>query len=241
MIESLNCPNCGAPQRQPQAGVAWVCIYCNSLIRLQAGEPRARLNTTLDAAELTDVKRLLISGKREGAIRLFQRLTDLDDEQAATAIEQMAAEFSMDTLFHQQLTPFGMLLASLSLALLPASLAGWWMGVLNPWLAVAAAALSLFGLFVYGRGGITTLRYWNAPIAPATTLYFSHIGAAQAGKSRLHTFLILLEVMPKEAPPFQARAIIPVRDENVGRVRQGEIIQVKYLPGKPDSVIFHQS
>ena len=39
----------------------------------------------------------------------------------------------------------------------------------------------------------------------------------------------------------QTQAVIPVREENVAQVRQGEVIQVKYLPGKPGSVIYQQT
>jgi hypothetical protein len=241
MIESLSCPNCGAPLRQPVPKDTWVCVYCNSLIRMQPGQSQAVLHTSLDAGGMNEIKQLLVSGQRADAVQRFQRLSGLAAEQAEAAIDQMAADFSIHTLYQQQLTPVGILMVSLSLIIFPASLLAWWMGRLNPWLAAAMAITDSFGLFVYGRGGLTTLRYWNAPTAPAATLQFTQIGAVKLGRTRLHTFLILLEVRPKDAPAFQARAIIPVREENVARIHQGEIIQVKYLPGNPDSVIFHQS
>ena len=242
-VESLSYPNCGAPLRQPPSRGPWLCMYCNSLIRVQAetGLPRLSLESSLDAQAMSSVKQLLVSGQREAAVRRFQELSGLDLEQAQRAIDQMAADFSIDSLFHQQLTPAGILLAAASLILLPASLLAWGLGGLNPWLALICAALSGFGLFVYGRGLLTTLRYLNAPLAPATTLHFTPIGAVRRGRLRVHTFLILLEVHPKDGPPFQAQAVIPVREENVARVRQGEILQVKYLPGRPDSAIYQQT
>lgn len=242
-VETLSCPNCGAPLRQPPSGGPWFCVYCNSLLRLQAeaGTSHASLESRLDAAAMDSVKQLLVSGQRQEAIRRFQALSGLAPEQARRTIDQMAADFSIDTLFHQQLTPTGIALVVICLILLPASLLAWGLGWLNPWLALVCAALAGFGLFVYGRGALTTLRYWKAPVAPATTLHFTHIGAVQRGRLRLHTFLIALEVHPEDAPPFQAQAVIPVREANLARVRQGEVIQVKYLPGRPDSVIYHQT
>lgn len=241
IVESLSCPNCGAPLHQPKSGSFWVCVYCNSLIHLQANQPQPSLEASLDAAEMTGVKQLLISGQRAQAIQRFQQLSGLSGEQAEAAIDQMAAEFSMRTIFYQQLTPVGVLLVAISLVGLPASLVAWWSGWLSPWLALPGAALAGFGLFVYGRAALITLRYLNAPQAPATTLHFTHIGVAQVGQKRLHTFLIALEVKPESGASFQSKVIIPVREENITRVRQGHVIQVKYLPGKPDSVIFHRT
>ncbi len=242
-VEALNCPNCGAPLRQPPVDGPWFCIYCNSLLQVQdrGGSPHPGLENTLDAEAMNSVKQLLISGKRTEAIQRFQQLSGLDFEQARRMIDQMAAEFSIETIFHQQLTPGGITLVAISLFLIPAALLAWWLGGLNPWLAVILVALGGFGLFVYGRAALTTLRYLNAPTAPATTVNFTQIGGVQRGRLRVHTFLILLEVHPKDGPPFQAQAVIPVREENIVRVRQGEVIQVKYLPGRPDSVIFHEA
>jgi hypothetical protein len=218
-------------------------MYCNSLIRVEAeasGTPSTSVESSLEAEGMNSVKQLLISGQREEAMQRFQQLSGLDPEQAQRTIEQMAADFTLHTVFHQQLTPGGMALVAISLILLPGSLLAWWLGGLNPWLALLCAALAGFWLFVYGRGALTTLRYMNAPVAEATTMHFTPIGAVQRGRLRVHTFLIALEVHPKEGPAFQTQAIIPVREKNIDRVRQGEVIHVKYLPGKPDSVIYQQ-
>ncbi len=236
-VETLSCPNCGAPLRQSKENHPWFCVYCNSLIHVQPDAPRA----SLDSVEMGAIKQLLISGQRERAVERFQKISDLGIPEAQEAIDQMAADFSIHTLYHQQLTPGGIAIVSISLIVLLAALLGWGLGRLNPWLALLGVAFAGFLLLVYGRGALTTLRYINAPIAPAATLHFTPIGAAQIGRKRLHTYLIVLEVRPKDAPPFQAQAVIPVRDENIDRVRQGAVIQVKYLPGKPGSVIYHQA
>ena len=242
-VETLNCPNCGAPLRPPPFEGPWICVYCNSLIRVQveAGAPQTSLESRLDATAMDSVKQLLLSGQRDEAIQRYQQISGVDLEQARRTIDQMGADFSIHTVFHQQLTPGGIALVIISLIVLLASLLAWALGWLNTWLALILAGLAAFELFVYGRGALTTIRYRNAPVAPATTLHFAHIGAVQRGRLRVHTFKCILEVHPKDGPPFQAEAIIPVREENVPGVRQGEVIQVKYLPGRPDSVIYHQA
>ena len=205
------------------------------------GAPQASLEGGLDAVEMESVKQLLVSGQREEAIRRYQQLSGVDLEQARQTIDQIAADFSVDTVFHQQLTPSGILQVIVSLILLPVSLLALAMGWLHPLLALLLAALAAFELFVFARGALVTLRYWNAPIASAVTLHYAHIGAVHRGRLRVHTYKIVLEVRPKDTSPFQAEAIIPVREANIARVRQGQVIQVKCLPGIPGSVIFHQS
>jgi hypothetical protein len=241
LVEAISCPKCGAPLRPPEMDEPWLCLYCSSLVRVQAeaGTSRASLESSLDAQAVQAVKQLLTSGKREEAIQRFQHLSGLDLEQAQRTIDRLGADIAIDTVFKQQLTPGGLALVIIGLSLLLASLVAWGLGKLNPWMALACAGLTGFLLFVYGRGFLTTLRYWNAPVASATTRYFAPIGAFTRGRLRAHVFKVVLDVHPAGGSPFQAEAIIPVRAENVARVRQGAMIQVKYLPGKPDSVIFH--
>lgn len=242
-LETLSCPNCGAPLRQPPNNGQCLCIYCNSLIRVQGdlAAPQASLDGGLDALEMESVKQLLVSGQRDESIHRYQQLSGVDLEQARQTIDQMAADFSVDTVFHQQLTTSGILQVIVSLILLPVSLLALAMGWLHPLLALLLAALAAFELFVLARGALVTLRYWNAPIASAVTLHYAHIGAVRRGRLRVHTYKIVFEVRPKDTSPFQAEAIIPVREANIARVRQGQVIQVKYLPGIPGSVIYHQA
>jgi hypothetical protein len=214
-------------------------MYCNSLIRVTATRPS--LTRSLDAEEMNSIKQLVTSGQREEAIERFQELSGLDAEQAQHTIDEMAEEFSIKTVFNQQLTRSGMIQVALSVVILPASLLAYQQGVINNWIALLCVGLSGFTLYIFGRGALTTLRYWNAPVAKATTINFTQIGAAKRGRLRVHTFLFLLRVKPKEGEPFVARVTIPVLEENVKNLHPGEVIQVKYLPGKPDSVIFHQS
>jgi hypothetical protein len=243
ILQSLNCPNCGAPLRQPTTADLWLCVYCNSLIRVLADQSpvQASLERSLDASALEVVKQLVHSGKRQEAIDRYQMLSGVDLEQATRMIDQMAVDFSMDTIFSQQLTTGGIILVASGLLLLLFGLLSLVLGWLDPVWAVIVSILAVIDLLIYSRGALTTLRYWRAPIAAAETLHFAHIGAVLNGRMRVHTYKVVFEVRPKDATSFQAEAIIPVREENISRLRQGEVIQVKYLPGVPNSIIFHQT
>jgi hypothetical protein len=237
--ESLNCPNCGAPLRQPPEGETAFCMYCNSLILLGAAKPSRK--RSLDEEEMLSIKKLITSGQRDEAVERFQELSGMDAGQAQHAIDEMAEQFAIKTVFNQQLTRAGMIQVVLSVIFLPASLLAYQQGLINQWITLIIVALSGFTIYAFGRGALTTLRYWNAPVAKATTLNFTQIGEVQRGRLSVRTFLFRLKVEPEKGEPFQARAIIPVREENVKSIKPGAVITVKYLPGQPDSVIFHQS
>lgn len=104
-VEALNCPNCGAPLGTPPFAGLWLCLYCNSLVRRQSetGTMPATLQGSLDAEAVQAVKQLLLSGQHEAAMPRLMELTGLDREDAQHAIDQLGADITVDTLFHQQL------------------------------------------------------------------------------------------------------------------------------------------
>jgi len=242
-LESISCPNCGAPLRQASFDDPWLCLYCNSLIRVEgdAETPKASLQHGLKADEMEAIKQMLVSGQRQAAIDRFEELSGLETEQVERIIDKMGADFAIKTIFTQQLTRGGMIMVAFCAILVPISLIAWGMGSLNQWLALTYLAIGCYGLYIYGRGALNTLRYRNAPVAEAKTLQFTQIGKIQRGRLRVRAFLFALEVMPVDEPPFRTQIVIPVLEDNVERVKKGEIIQVKYLPDVPGSVIFHQA
>ena len=167
-------------------------MYCNSLIRETGATP------SLDAEEMNSIKQLLTSGQREQAIQRFQELSGLDAEQAQRTIDEMGADLSIKAVFNQQLTRSGKVQVMLSVIIIPASLLAYQRGVLSLWITLICVALAGFTLFVFGRAALTTLRYWNAPVAKATTLHYTQIGTAMRNGWRVHTFLFLLKIQPKE-------------------------------------------
>ena len=53
-VESISCPNCGVPLRQASFDDPWLCLYCNSLIRVEgdAEAPKTSLQHGLKADEM---------------------------------------------------------------------------------------------------------------------------------------------------------------------------------------------
>jgi len=241
-VDSLSCPNCGAPLRNASIDDPCCCLFCNSLIRLQgdAEAPVANLERRLHAKEMNVIKQQLITGQRQAAVYAFEELSGLETEQAAVIIDAIAADFSTKTILQQQLTRGGMFMVVVCIILIPTSLLAWWSGALRPMLAMVYLAMGCFGVYKYGRGASNTLRYRKAVAAKAKILQATPMGLVQRKRVQVHAYLFALQVMPENEPHFRAQTVIPVLEENIEKVKKGEVIQVKYLPGQPDSVIFHK-
>ncbi len=241
--ESLNCPNCGASLHHVAVSELCFCQFCNSLIRLQGDDetPVPTLERKLKTKEMNEIKQQLTSGQRQAAIFAFEDLASLESEEAEAVIDRMAADLSTRNIFQQQLTRGGMVMVVVCLILVPTSLLAWGLRALSPLLSMVYLAMGCYGLYKYGRGALNTLRYRKALVAKARIQQAIPVGVVQRARFRVHAYLFDLEVEPEGSPPFRAQAVIPVLEENIERVKKGETIQVKYLPGEPDSVIFHQT
>jgi len=241
-VETISCPNCGAPLRHASFDEPCCCLFCNSLIYLKgdAEAPVPSLERRLNAKGMNEIKQQLVSGQRQAAVYAFQELSGLEAEQASAIIDPMAQDFSTRAVFQQQLTRGGMVMVVICIILIPTSLLARGLGALSPMLSLVYLAMGCFGLYKYGRGALNTLRYRKAVAAQARILQTAQLGMVQRGRVRVQAYLYALQVMPESEPPFQSQTVIPVLEENVERLKKGDVIQVKYLPGQPDSVIFHR-
>jgi len=152
----------------------------------------------------------------------------------------MAADFSIQTVMNLRLSPIGFVLLLASAVLLVVSLFAWRSGRVPTLVPLILAAFAGYQIAVFASAARTTLRYLGAPVAPAQVLHYAHIGVVQRARMRIHTYRFILAVSPPDAPMFEASAVIPVQEANSGRLHQGERFMVRYLPGKPDSVMFER-
>lgn len=242
--EALNCPNCGAPLPRQIDSDFWLCVYCASVSRVDAGvshpNPAPQVAAHLDPQALDEVKALLTAGERSAAEERYQEIAGVDAAQAQQAVDQMADAFSIAALLRSRLSPFGMFLVVSNMLLLVLVVIAWTVDRMHPLLALGLGGFALFELSVFGRGALTTARYWGAPRAEAEVQHFTFIGKTRRGKQEFYTCLFVLEVRPKDGPPFQAQTVIPVRAANRARVGKGELLEVRYFPGDPASVVFER-
>lgn len=239
-MQALNCPNCGAPLTDQSSQKLWLCVYCHSLIRVPSDLALASptLEKTITDTEIDEVKELLAEGKREDALQVYQKVTGVTREEAEKAVETMTKEYAFGILRRQQLTGFGVLLVTLYALALGLSLLAWVRGVLHPVFAILISAFSAFNLFVFERAIRTSLQYFTAPRANATVRHYTHTGRTKMRGGEVHTFKVLLDVQPQQGQPFRDTLILPVGEKKLTRMQQGLIIQVKYLPGQPNSLLF---
>ncbi len=241
MLESIDCPNCGAPLPADLKSGVTACLYCNSSIRVTLDDEQTNVTVekTLDEKELAEVKRLLLAGQRSAAVEHYRQSTGADEEEAAEIVDGIASQLTAYTARGQQLTGLGwVLVAAWSILLVGAVVFGI-TGNIHPLLALVMIAFGGINLNYFIPSIRTTLQFARAPIASAVTLKLAPIGVMPLRKENIHTFRAWLEVQPKDEPPFRAEMIIPVREANLSRAVPGTEIYVKYLKD-PVRLIFHQ-
>ncbi len=240
-MHSLNCPNCGAPLTDQSGQKLWLCIYCNSLIRVPTDDTEAAtVEKTVSDAEMDQVKALLAEGKREEAVATYQRITEANPEDAEKAVGTMAKQYAYGIVRRQQLNGIGIVLVILYALALPLSLIAWSQGVLNPIMAIVIAGFSALNLLVFERAIRTMLQYMGAPKARAVIQHYTQTSKLPLRGGFVYTFKVLLEVQPTESEPFQDTLIIPVREKNLSKMRHGAAIRVKYKPGVEGSLLFDE-
>jgi hypothetical protein len=242
MIDSLHCPNCGAPIHPgPNQGLL-ICLYCNTSIRIQTqhDQPQATAEASLDADMMAQVKQLLLAGRQEEALRLYQQ-TGANPQEAQEAIGNLGKEISIDIVRRQTLRPFGVLVVVLMALILAVSVVAGLLGRMHPVLAIVLAGFAALNLFFFAPGIRATIEFLGGTIAPATIVKLAPVGAATMRGQTVHTFKFLLEVQPANGQPFQSELLVPVRDASLAKAQPGTVIQVKYLPRDPTRLIFYQS
>lgn len=241
MLESINCPNCGAPLPADLKPGLTVCLYCNSSIRVQAEDEQTSVvvESALDEKELAEVKRLLLAGQRSAAVEHYRTFSGTKEEDAAEIVDGIASQITAYTARGQQLTGLGWLLVAAWSVLLVGGVTAGLAGQIHPILALVMIGFAGINLNYFIPSIRTTLQFARAPIAPAVTLKLAPIGVMAMRKENIHTFRAWLEVQPKDEPPFRAEMIIPVREANLSRAMPGTEIYVKYLKD-PIRLIFHK-
>jgi uncharacterized Zn finger protein (UPF0148 family) len=242
MIDSLHCPNCGAPIHPgPNQGLL-ICLYCNTSIRIQtqADQPQATAEASLDADMMAQLKQLLLAGKQTEALRLYQQQTGADAQEAQEAIGNLGKQISIDVVRHQTLRPFGILFVTIIVLVLVVSVVAGLLGRMHPALAIVFAGFAALNLFFFAPGIRATIEFLGGTIAPATIVKVAPVGAATMRGQTIHAFKFLLEVQPANGQPFHSELLVPVRSTSLARAQPGTVIQVKYLPRDPTRLILYQ-
>lgn len=219
----LTCAHCGAPLSQPRSSPAeslWPCLHCGALLRVHRDSPPT-LERTVAADVTAQLRALVLSGKRDEAIRLGER-SGVPRE----AVEALASSVMAGILFSQRLTP-----ASMALGLL-------WLGVFAGGVALVVSGYAFaWGLVVLGailplpliQPLRTTLRMMGLPSGVATVRRVTHLGSREL-RVRVELFAFDVMVTPSSGEPFGGTLLVPVRASSVPKVVVGARMAVRFDP-----------
>lgn len=241
-LESLNCPNCHAPLDYSPGQTLCICLYCNSTIRIHhdAPQPEATTEKEVSAADMAEVKELVLAGQMDTAVNRYQQIAHCSQEEAQTAVTNLSNQISFTTLRQQQLSRGGFIFFVLVLAGLVWALFAGLTRSVHPVMAIAVAGFALLYIALFGKGFLVSLRYLRAAKGVATVQHLTRISTSHSGNRSFHLFRIIVEVQPETGSPFLAEMLLPVRDRSLDKLHQGTRFGVKYLPGDEDSVIFNK-
>lgn len=239
-MQSLTCPNCGAPLTDQTGQKRWLCIYCNTLIRVDENDATPTVEKTVSDAEMDQVKALLAEGKRDAATALYQQITGVPTDEAEKAVETLVKQYAYGIVRRQQLNGVGVVMVILYALALPLSLIAWAQGIFHPVLAIFIAGFCVLNLLVFERAIRTTIQYLGAPKAKAIIQHYTQTSKVPVRGGDVYTFKVLLEVQATHGIPFQETMILPVREKNLPKMRQGAAIWVKYKPGVAGSLLFDE-
>ncbi len=241
MLQSLTCPNCGAPLTSTPTQTRLVCLYCNTTVRIQpeAQPPSVEIDSTLDEAEMGEIKQLLLDGQKSAALDLYTQKTGTSTDDASEALKDLSEKLSLNIVRTQQLNSAGIaIVAGYALLLV----VGIYLASRDDvhWLiSVVAMLFGAWMLYFYYPAVASTLAFRKGKPAKAHVLKLAEIGTTRIGRQRVRVFKLLVEVQPLDgSPAYPAEMTLPVREQNVPRAQPGSTFRVKYLPGKPERVIF---
>ncbi len=239
-VESLDCPNCGAPLDVKPGQEITICLYCDSSVRIHTDkdEPERILpQTEVPAEVMNKVKELILLGNRDEAVRLYAREAKISNEDALNAVRIIYGKIETRILLDRPLSAGG---ALFSLILLVLFFVSGYYGIIadsdSSLLKIAAWILLIFSglsLLSVSRTIITTFKYLPGKWTPARILKFAKIG----DRKNITIFRLLLEVMPERGERFQTQTNLPVRNTSINLIETGREISVKYLPNDKNSVI----
>lgn len=239
-IESLNCPNCGAPLSiKPNEEITF-CLYCDSSIRISKREDTGEhkvLHTEIPKEIIEEVKNLIVSGDKTKATELYQNTANVSNEEALKQIEVFTSGITNKIILKRPLSAKGIFIFSLFLIILLSTLYLLFSGIANTtftkivcWILIIFMSLNLLSV---SQSILLTIKYslkkWN----DATILKYYFISQ----KKKLSFYKVLLEVKEPNGNTFRTETKIVIKTVDKEKIQEGKTISVKYFPDEKDNVV----
>lgn len=237
-LDSLECPNCGAPLTAGPVQALAICLYCGSTIRIDPAVAKPQIEDRIDPLPpdtMDRVRRLLAEGRRAEAVDVYRKATPSTDQaEAEQAIDSLATELAATIVAEQQLSRRGLAVVGLAGVLLVGAVAAGTTRAL-PWWTVALVVFVALALALpLARGLRATLRSRGSVTAPARVLKSVLVGEV----ADILTFRLYLEVLPPGEPPFRAQTNLVMRRHDRHRLRETTRIRVRYRPEAREWVLY---
>jgi hypothetical protein len=243
MVQSLDCPQCGAPLPLQAAQTLAACVYCNSTVHIgpaptpggTAPPPVAVRAVEVRPEVIDEVKKMLLLGQHMPAVAYYSREARISTEVAEIAVKGIEQNMA----YFPPLTGIGVLMLVVLEGLSSAAIVGGAV-LLNNAQYLLGVGLVLVGIFLTLGSTLVLLRGLpgflltqrgrpaTAQILKAWVIRKDVMKGVPVELTRL-----LLEVRPAERglAPYQAEANCFVTEPSKPKFTVGSFIQVKYSPG----------
>jgi len=244
VIESIQCPHCGAPLRIGPTQALGVCAYCNSSFRISwgaEGAPPQLAPSGIKPETIKKVKQLLADGLRPDAVRLYQNEAGVSPDEAESFIAHLVAKIEWSAYDKVPLNKRGVIMVPLFLVLGSVGLV-WGINriavgtlLLGYPVAIVSALMVLLALGNL-QHLITAVRMARAESADATVLKWAPIGMLKVGANKVQVVRLLLEVRPHRRSSFQVETNAALSESSMSKVQTGAAVQVKFNPQDPTKI-----
>ncbi len=236
-VKVTRCPVCGAPVHVSPTDCNVVCLYCETSMRIlrdEGGNESASDDGVLGKVEVHRIKELLLTGKREEALAVYVGATGRSAAEAEVAISTYATQVVSATALKGTMSLFGWGLFAVSLLLMAV---GVWLFLSKNGFAFAPFTFGALLFWLLLKPSLRTIRYLFSTVGEATIKRHAYIGVHNS----IHQYVLYLQVAQPDGTFFETEIAFPVRESGRHKIAEGYQMQVKYFPGKPDSVLFHSN
>ena len=237
-IESLNCPNCGAPLNVKQDDDIAFCSYCNSSIHINKHEETGEHNVVhkaISPEDIRKIKQLIMSGNKTQAIALYQKVSDTDELQASKIIELFVKGITNKISLNRPLSIKGIIFSLLFLLVFIFSAYILISGISKLGIVkVICWVLMIFiNLISISRSIFVTIKYSTKKWTKATILKYFLISE----KKKLSFFKVLLDVQETGGNSFRTETNIVIKTDDIAKLQEGKTIDVKYFPEEKNNLL----
>jgi hypothetical protein len=245
-VQLLSCPSCGAPLSVPAGALATLCHYCNCSLRVSAGEsasgsspassaaPLVTVDTSIAPATIARIKAVLLLGKRDEAVAMYENEARCDRPSAEATIDAYTMDAAASMVLGGRITAAGMAIYMGAIALAMSAIVLATLGLV-PWgIATVVVLIGAAWTLLFTGRALRTLRYLRATVGAATVVRFALIGHDNSNS----LFRLLLDVHDPSGSTFRVERSLLLGPAHAALTKEGHRFRVKYFGSDPESVVY---